>query len=318
MAGSDRSDAPFRVDPFVLKERGKGRRVQPKFREPPTPEVPRTHLPRDRLNGPEDLAPLAAADAPPRVPSLDDETVGTLPEANDDELGDLRAEEVRGARRGVGPDDRHLALGSVTSSARPASFASPVQSDGSTDPPSQLPRSYLGPAQEACDGQELAGDHGEANEELLGTEVAAVELINVLRPVVAVARYVIFAALALHEHPECRDELRTGGDTYLELFVQKVRRFYPFFPFAAGRAREEFVWRGAASRRGRGSCWTCTAPTTTSRYGGAPKRSGRNASAVGTGAPSTLSPRGAAIITRATVARASGSRSNSRRGRCAC
>ncbi len=45
--------------------------------------------------------------------------------------------------------------------------------------------------------------HRDPDGELLGTDVAAVELINVLRPVVAVARYVIFAALALHEQAQC-------------------------------------------------------------------------------------------------------------------
>jgi fatty-acid peroxygenase len=79
--------------------------------------------------------------------------------------------------------------------------------------------------------------------ELLDTEIAAVELINVLRPTVAVARFVTFAALALHEHPECRRKIQTDED-YLELFVQEVRRFYPLFPFVGGRVRNEFEWRG--------------------------------------------------------------------------
>jgi fatty-acid peroxygenase len=67
--------------------------------------------------------------------------------------------------------------------------------------------------------------------ELLEPEVATVELLNVLRPTVAVAWYVTFVALALHEHPGCREKLRAGEDHYDELFVQEVRRFYPFFPF---------------------------------------------------------------------------------------
>ncbi len=87
--------------------------------------------------------------------------------------------------------------------------------------------------------------------ELLDAEVAAVELINVLRPVVAVARFVIFAALALHEHPECRQKLLDVGDDYLEPFVQEVRRFYPFFPFVGGRVRDEFDWRGRHFAKGR-------------------------------------------------------------------
>jgi fatty-acid peroxygenase len=86
--------------------------------------------------------------------------------------------------------------------------------------------------------------HRNLDGELLDTEVAAVELINVLRPTVAVAWFVTFAALALHEHPGCRQKLLTDDEEYLELFVQEVRRFYPFFPFVGGRVKNEFDWRG--------------------------------------------------------------------------
>lgn len=92
--------------------------------------------------------------------------------------------------------------------------------------------------------------HRNLDGELLDAEVAAVELINILRPVVAVARFVTFAALALHEHPECRQQLQAGDDDYPELFVQEVRRFYPFFPFVGGRVRNEFDWRGRHFARG--------------------------------------------------------------------
>lgn len=78
----------------------------------------------------------------------------------------------------------------------------------------------------------------------LDAAVVAVELLNLLRPTVAVARFVTFAALALHEHPACRRTPLGGGADHLDLFVQEVRRFYPFFPFVAGRALEEFEWRG--------------------------------------------------------------------------
>jgi fatty-acid peroxygenase len=77
---------------------------------------------------------------------------------------------------------------------------------------------------------------------LLDLQVAAVDLLNVLRPVVAIARYITFAALALHEHPECRQQLKDDAD-YRELFTQEVRRFYPFFPFAAARTRHAFEWQ---------------------------------------------------------------------------
>jgi fatty-acid peroxygenase len=78
--------------------------------------------------------------------------------------------------------------------------------------------------------------------ELLDLHGAGVDLLNVIRPVVAIARYVTFAALALHEHPECRQKLKEEAD-YRHLFTQEVRRFYPFFPFAAARTSRSFEWQ---------------------------------------------------------------------------
>jgi len=106
---------------------------------------------------------------------------------------------------------------------------------------------------EAPEGSALHAvvSHREAGGELLDGKVAAVEIINVLRPVVAVARFVTFAALALHEHPECRDKLLAGEDGYSQMFVQEVRRFYPFFPLVAAVVREEFEWRGYRFPKGR-------------------------------------------------------------------
>ncbi len=86
--------------------------------------------------------------------------------------------------------------------------------------------------------------------EVLSTKVAGVELLNFLRPTVAVARYVTFAALAVHDHPECGERLRLGGDAYREWFVQEVRRYYPFFPLVGGRALEAFEWRGRRFEKG--------------------------------------------------------------------
>lgn len=92
--------------------------------------------------------------------------------------------------------------------------------------------------------------HRDLNGALLDPKIAAVELINVLRPTVAVARYVTFAALALHEYPECRERFLSGGDAYPELFAQEVRRFYPFFPAVAGYVKNEFEWRGYSFTKG--------------------------------------------------------------------
>lgn len=78
----------------------------------------------------------------------------------------------------------------------------------------------------------------------LDPKIAAVELNNVIRPTVATARFIAFAALALHEHPQWREKLQTGDDEATTLFVQEVRRFYPFFPAVAAIAKKDFDWHG--------------------------------------------------------------------------
>ena len=80
---------------------------------------------------------------------------------------------------------------------------------------------------------------------LLPAELAAVELLNVARPIVAVGRFVVFSALALHRNPEWAAPLRNAPEA-ISPFVQEVRRTAPFFPLIAGRVREPFSWRGHA------------------------------------------------------------------------
>lgn len=79
----------------------------------------------------------------------------------------------------------------------------------------------------------------------LETSVAAVELLNLLRPIVAVARFLTFAALALHQHPAWRARLLNDAEgRWSHAFAQEVRRFYPFFPVIGGRARAAFTFCG--------------------------------------------------------------------------
>jgi fatty-acid peroxygenase len=75
--------------------------------------------------------------------------------------------------------------------------------------------------------------------ERLSPEVAAVELLSILRPTIAVAYFVVFAADALRRHPET---LREGEDP--TPFVQEVRRLAPFFPMLAAMTRHGFEWKG--------------------------------------------------------------------------
>ncbi|MFJ1812453.1 MULTISPECIES: cytochrome P450 [unclassified Streptomyces] len=88
--------------------------------------------------------------------------------------------------------------------------------------------------------------HREATGELLHPHTAAVELLNVIRPTVAVCWFVAYAAHALHLQPHQRERLRDGGTAYTAAFVHEVRRFYPFAPFLGGLAVRDLSWRGVS------------------------------------------------------------------------
>jgi fatty-acid peroxygenase len=87
-------------------------------------------------------------------------------------------------------------------------------------------------------------EHADAEGRPLDERVAAVELLNVLRPTVAVCWFVAFAGHALHRWPEHRQRLRDSDPAYAEAFVHEVRRFYPFAPFVGGRAVRDLDWDG--------------------------------------------------------------------------
>jgi len=92
--------------------------------------------------------------------------------------------------------------------------------------------------------------HRDLRGDLLPEKIAAVELLNILRPTVAIARFMIFSALALHQFPEHKTKIEED-DECLRMFVQEVRRFYPFFPQLAARVRKDFQWKGYAFPMGR-------------------------------------------------------------------
>ncbi|MBT2755384.1 cytochrome P450 [Mesobacillus foraminis] len=92
--------------------------------------------------------------------------------------------------------------------------------------------------------------HKELDGKEIDARMAAVELINVLRPIVAIATFITFAALAIHENKGCKEKLRSGDRKYLEMFVQEVRRFYPFGPFLGARVRNDFIWNQAEFEEG--------------------------------------------------------------------
>lgn len=96
---------------------------------------------------------------------------------------------------------------------------------------------------------EAIAHHRDASGRLLPARIAAVELLNVLRPTVAVSVYIVFVAHALQAFPAAAPDC--GEEEAAERFVQEVRRFYPFFPALMARTRRGFRWGGIAFPKGR-------------------------------------------------------------------
>ncbi|MEU1117434.1 MULTISPECIES: cytochrome P450 [unclassified Streptomyces] len=101
-------------------------------------------------------------------------------------------------------------------------------------------------AEEAPEGSVLAAvaAHRDADGNLLDPRTAAVEVLNVIRPTVAVTWFFTFAAHALHRWPEHRAPLAEGDAAYARAFAHEVRRFYPFAPFIGGLAARDLRWDG--------------------------------------------------------------------------
>jgi fatty-acid peroxygenase len=94
-------------------------------------------------------------------------------------------------------------------------------------------------------------EHVDETGRLLPPRIAAVELLNVLRPTVAIDRYIMFVAHALHQYPDWRSRLQGDSHEDRERFVHEVRRYYPFFPSIAAVARRPVTVAGRTIPAGR-------------------------------------------------------------------
>ncbi|WP_392896007.1 cytochrome P450 [Streptomyces sp. LN699] len=93
--------------------------------------------------------------------------------------------------------------------------------------------------------------HRDVDGNVLDPHAAAVELLNIIRPTVAVAWFAAFAAHALHRWPHHRELLRSDPEgSHAKAFAHEVRRFYPFAPFVGGLAARDLAWRGTTIRKG--------------------------------------------------------------------
>ncbi|WP_196073240.1 cytochrome P450 [Nakamurella alba] len=101
-------------------------------------------------------------------------------------------------------------------------------------------RSHLG-AQPPTPLTHIAGFR-DTDGHLLPERTAGVELLNILRPTVAVAWFAVFGALALIRHPDLRDRLSGSDESsdMLRAVANEIRRTTPFVPLLAGKARKGF------------------------------------------------------------------------------
>ena len=86
--------------------------------------------------------------------------------------------------------------------------------------------------------------------ELLRPRVAAAELLNIVRPIVAVAVFIQFAVHALYAWPQVRERTPWHDARHRQAFCDEVRRFYPFFPVLVANAKETFDWQGVRVHAG--------------------------------------------------------------------
>ncbi len=84
--------------------------------------------------------------------------------------------------------------------------------------------------------------HRDLSGNLLSEKTAAVEILNIIRPTVAVGRFLTFAATALHEFPRQQQKLR-AKEIDIHHFAQEVRRYYPFFPIVPAITKIDFEWK---------------------------------------------------------------------------
>lgn len=78
--------------------------------------------------------------------------------------------------------------------------------------------------------------------ELFDPKVAAVDFLSILRPTIAVSVFFLYVIHALHLDADSRQRIKAQEAGFMDFFINEVRRFYPFFPFAVARVNQDFQW----------------------------------------------------------------------------
>lgn len=92
--------------------------------------------------------------------------------------------------------------------------------------------------------------HKDRHGKLLEANIAGIEMINILRPITAIATYITFGALAMEFHPECRVKIKEREGNYLHMLAQEIRRYFPFGPFLGARVRSDFIYHNFRFKKG--------------------------------------------------------------------
>jgi fatty-acid peroxygenase len=124
----------------------------------------------------------------------------------------------------------------------------------------------------------VVATHRGLDGELLEVRHAAVELINLLRPTVAVARYIVFAALALHEHRKPRTPCARAATSTSAGSRRRSAASTRSSPRWAGACSIHSSGAATASPAAPGCCWISTPPTMTRASGTTPTSSAPSAS----------------------------------------
>ncbi|MEU8139643.1 cytochrome P450 [Streptodolium elevatio] len=90
---------------------------------------------------------------------------------------------------------------------------------------------------------DVIAKHRDVDGRPLDRHTAAVELLNVIRPTVAISWFIAYAGHALHRWPHLRKRLRHDDTPYAVAFAHELRRFYPFAPYLGGLAATDLRWQ---------------------------------------------------------------------------
>lgn len=92
--------------------------------------------------------------------------------------------------------------------------------------------------------------HFEENGQKLPRDIAVVEVLNLLRPIAAVGRYIAFGAARIARDPKWHRFVAQADAIQLDGFSEELRRTSPFFPMTAGITTRAIAHEGIELPKG--------------------------------------------------------------------